>query len=204
MLANMDNRTLAKASAVCYALAALLALGALLHFVYRPVSFNPGWAMVGLGACLAFGGALAHNCGRETAEAVSRERSRAELLLAEMDQRQIAMDDLADGLEVAVFICDSQATILYANRRAREMFSHENPEGQNLPLVTMSLALGQLVREAAQQGASKEADLQFMHPGESTRHAKAWPQTKGGRVFVSVDEFSRNRTKRKVAAATKG
>lgn len=67
----MSNRTLALASAVCYALTGISAVAALAHFVFRPLPFNMGWLLVLFGAISAIAGIAAQNARVDVAEAIS-------------------------------------------------------------------------------------------------------------------------------------
>ncbi len=104
-----------------------------------------------------------------------------------MDQRQNAIDTLADGLDVAIFICDARANVLYSNQRASEMFKFENPVVRTVLAVTLSYDLEQLVLEAVKQHKPQSAEIAFSYPEDRTGSVKAW-QPEGGRVFVSIYE----------------
>ena len=186
----MNNRTLVTTSRVCFGVALILAAVSVYHFVAHPLNLNPGWFFVATGAVLILGGLISQNVNREHEEALSRSHSQKELLQAEMEQRQNAIDVLADGLDIAIFICDLRATILYANRRAVEMFKFENPVGRTILAVTLSYDLEQLVFDACRLGDAQDGELSFTYPDERVGLAKAWPQQDGARVFVSIYEIT--------------
>ncbi len=106
------------------------------------------------------------------------------------DQRQ-AVDALADGLDVALFVCDGQATVRYANRRAQEVFGFDRPAGRLLLEVTLSPPLEALVRAAATTGSAQPAEVSFGSTAERVGQAKAWTQSqRDGRVFLSLYEIT--------------
>jgi len=186
----MNNRTLVTTSRVCFGVAVLMAVAALYHFVAHPLSVNPGWFFVATGAVFIVGGLTAQNVNRDQTDALARTQSQNELLQAEMEQRQNAIDVLADGLDIAIFICDLRATILYANRRAMEMFNFANPIGRTILAVTLSYDLEQLVFDACRLNEVQDGELNFTYPDERAGLAKAWPQPDCGRVFVSIYEIT--------------
>lgn len=125
----------------------------------------------------------------EQEERLGREQSERNLLQTEIEIQRRSVDDLADGLDIAIFICDPRANILYANRRATELFDFEEPLGRNVLAVTLSHDLERLVVEAHREQNPKNAELVFPYPTERTGLAKAWA-TPDGRVFLSVYEIT--------------
>ncbi len=119
---------------------------------------------------------------------LERERSRASLLEAKLDSQRNAVDLLAEGLEIAVFLCDARPIILYANRKATEMFKFENPVGRTMLAVTLSYDLESLVTACAQTREKQHAELTFAYPDERTALAEAWMEPEGDRVFLSLYE----------------
>ncbi len=190
MMSAMNNRTLVTLARVCFLAASFLACLALYHFAVHQFQFNLGWTLVGFGTLIVAGGLVVQNIAREQSELATRQQSQVELLKSEMEQRQSAVDVLADGLDVAIFICDLRATILYANRRATEMFKFDSPVNRSILAVTLSHDLEQLVFEACRLGEKQEAELNFAYPEERVGMAAAWPQPHGDRVFVSIYEIT--------------
>lgn len=140
-------------------------------------------------AALAVGAAmgLSHEAQR-TSASLDREMSRTSLLEAKLESQRNAVDLLAEGLEIAVFLCDSRPTILYANRKATEMFRFENPVSRTILAVTLSYDLETLVTACAQTGEKQHAELTFAYPDERTALAEAWPEREGDRIFLSLYE----------------
>lgn len=124
----------------------------------------------------------------ESRNAHERERSRASLLEAKLDSQRNAIDRLAEGLEIAVFLCDPRAAILYANRKAIEMFQFDNPIGRTILAVTLSYDLESIVTSCAATGEKQHAELTFAYPDERTALAEAWKETDGERIFLSLYE----------------
>lgn len=123
-------------------------------------------------------------------DALGRRQSQVELLEAQVAQQKGSVDVLADGLEVAVFICDAKANILYANRRAWEMFRFEEPLGRSVLAVTLSYDLERLIVEAHRTEEPQNAELNFTYPEDRVGLAKAWTQPQSDRVFLSVYEIT--------------
>lgn len=140
-------------------------------------------------AALAVGAAmgLSHEAQR-TSASLDREMSRTSLLEAKLESQRNAVDLLAEGLEIAVFLCDSRPTILYANRKATEMFRFENPVSRTILAVTLSYDLEALVTACAHTGEKQHAELTFAYPDERTALAEAWPERDGDRIFLSLYE----------------
>ena len=109
----------------------------------------------------------------------------------EVDRHRDALDDLADGLDVLVFLVDSDGAVQYANTRATEAFRFPDPVGQTLLAVTLSRDLQELVKRAAEAGAVQRAEIVFSHPVERIGVAQVWPESSGGgRLFVSVYDIT--------------
>lgn len=140
---------------------------------------------------LVLAGVLAQKVGHLNADVLHQRESRSELLQAQLEQQRRAVDELADGLDVAIFICDSRAVIAYANRRACELFRLNNPVNRSILAVTLSYELEQLVIDAVQKGEERNAELTFAYPDERVGQAKAWSPNRGdNRVFLSVYEIT--------------
>lgn len=164
-------------------LLALLSAGLLLGGTQPTI---PGYAILGGAIILAGCGAFLQPRFREQAELNSQRQSHIELLEAQLAQQRTAVDNLADGLDVAIFICDSKAAVLYANRPAKLLFRVDNPVGRQLLAVTLSSDLEQLVLNANAHGSEQGSELSFASPVDRVGLAKAWPQQEGSRVFLSV------------------
>ena len=109
----------------------------------------------------------------------------------QLDEQKNAVDAMADGLEIAIFICDARANILYANRRAIDLFRFERPVGRNILAVTLSYDLEQLVIASGRSRTPQSAEINFTYPDERVGLSRVWSTEEGGeRVFVSVYEIT--------------
>lgn len=185
---SLNTRILVTILAICYGGASLCAALAVLGFV-RGGQFGT-WGLVLSAVLLATVGVLTQNTLRESDDLLARAQSQLELLNAEMDQRQNAVDVLADGLETGIFICDTRATILYANQRASDMFRFENPEGRSLLAVTISHDLEQQVFDCFRENRSITKEQTLSHPSDRVGICKVWPEGEGKRAFVSIYEIT--------------
>ena len=184
------GRSIAISSVLCFGGALLLAIvsAGLLLGTNNPV--YPAYATLGGAVVLAACGAVLQPRFREQAELITQRQSHIELLEAQLAQQRTAVDNLADGLDVAIFICDSKADILYANRPAKVFFRVENPVGRPLLAVTLSSEMEQLVINAVAHHSEQGSELSFASPVDRVGLAKAWPQDEGHRVFLSVYDIT--------------
>lgn len=157
-----------------------------LFSLFVPSVAVPG--MLGVISLATFGAIAHERRAHERANELARERSRASLLEAKLESQRNAVDLLAEGLEIAVFLCDTRPTILYANRKATEMFKFDNPVGRTILAVTLSYDLESLVTACAETREKQHAELAFAYPDERTALAEAWMEPDGDRVFLSLYE----------------
>lgn len=177
-------------TAISYGGAALLSL-LLVGRLAVPGAAPPQGLDLVLGAILLFfAGAVARGSLVEAAEANARLERRAKAAEELLVQQRNVVDDLADGLDVAVIICDPKATILYANRHSSELFRFSNPVGRTILTVTLSLDLEQLVLSTRESGEPQRREVQFTHPVERLALASAWPIDGGNRVIVSLYDIT--------------
>lgn len=128
---------------------------------------------------------------RTAAEAALHRQTQAEVLQAQLEEQRNAVDAMADGLEIAIFICDAKANILYANHRAIELFRFGRPVGRNILAVTLSHDLEQLVLEGCKTRIPQNAEIAFTFPDERVGHAQVWAaDERSDRVFLSVYEIT--------------
>lgn len=128
---------------------------------------------------------------RSASHLLAHRQSQIEILQGELQEQRNAVDAMADGLEIAIFICDEHANILYANRRAIELFRFERPIGRTILAVTLSHDLEQLVLEAIFNRQSKSAEIAFPYPDDRVGNARVWPtDANSERAFVSVYEIT--------------
>ena len=184
------NRALITSSALCYGGSIILVAIAAAVFLRGLPGINPGWTMLASAAILAISGGILQQLVREQAEALGQKQSQNELLEAQFAQQRTAVDTLADGLDIALFICDAKAEILFANKPALRLFHFDKPVGRTLLAVSLSYDLEQLVLRAAQSHTEQHAELTFAYPVDRVGLAKAWPQDEGSRVFLSIYDIT--------------
>ncbi len=138
---------------------------------------------------------------KEHQDALMQRTSQLQLLQTQLDEQQLAEDVLADGLDVALFICDHKAGIQFANRRAVEMFRVTGPIGRSILAATLSTDLEHLVIDVAEFHEPREAELTFKFPVERVGLAKAWPHRDLRRVFLSIYETTELRRLERIRQA---
>ncbi len=177
-------------SALCLGGAAVLAVLAVLDFAHA-FSLTAGWFLIVGGGVLGFAGVKAQEVLREQNEVLAQKHSESELLHTQIERQRKAVDALADGLDVAVFICDSKGHVLYANKRATDLFKFDDPVGRSILAVTLSYDLEQLILQANREQEPQSAELVFSYPDEKMGQAKAWVEhDERGRVFLSIYEIT--------------
>ena len=105
-------------------------------------------------------------------------------------RQRLALDELADGLNVMIFLTDTRTRILYANVRAIENFRFIDPEGQSILAVTLSNDIVDLVQEVADGGMPLSMESTLHHPDERNVVIQAWRETSADRVFVSIYDLT--------------
>ena len=164
-----------------------LVAGALLALLAPGNSFMP-WLLFGFAALTLWAASAAIALDRERQDALVQRKSQIDLLQVQLHEQQSAEDVLADGLDVALFICDLRAGIQFANRRAVEMFRVAGPIGRSILAATLSPDLEHLVIDVGQLQEAMQAELVFKFPEERVGLAKAWPHRDGRRIFLSIYE----------------
>lgn len=114
----------------------------------------------------------------------------AMVLQEKLLDEQRALDDLAVGLDVAIFIVDEKSVVLYANERAKEMFRFTQTNQKPLVGLTLSYDLESIANLAAKTSQSQTGEVLFSYPEERVGLVKAWPQSPGNRIFLTVYEIS--------------
>jgi len=132
---------------------------------------------------------LAYRALSREIEASGVRQTQIEQLHGELQSQRSSIDALADGLDVAVFICDPKANVRYANRRATTLFGFESPQGRPILSVTLSHELEQLVLAASRSQIRQQAEMSFRYPEERVGVAQAW-RGESDRVFLSVYDIS--------------
>jgi two-component system phosphate regulon sensor histidine kinase PhoR len=108
-----------------------------------------------------------------------------------MEEQKSAVDSLADGLDVAMFIVDNRAKVLYANRRAMGLFRNDASAGKILSAITLSNELDKLVESVAKSKTAETDEITFTYPEERIGVVKAWPQDgQDDHIFVSIIDIT--------------
>ncbi len=120
---------------------------------------------------------------RGLAAQVSRleEESDARMLLA--SQNREALDGMADGLDVLVFLVDRDLTVIYANAAASRTFGVEDPSGSTLLATTLSHELNEAVGATVLRGEGSRLELTLRHPEERTFAVQVWAGVDGSQQF---------------------
>ena len=186
----MSNSASRTAYQVCLAGTVLLTLLAFYQFSV-PASTKGAWFLA-LGAIVfAIAAAQARHASIAAQRTMTALSEQAEAARFSLEKQGDAIDSLADGLDVAVFVCNSKGVIQYANRRASEMFRMENPVGRSLLSMTLNYGLEQLTLDAIQSRSSTSAELTFAYPVERVGIAKAWlSDVNVEQAFVSIYEIT--------------
>jgi two-component system phosphate regulon sensor histidine kinase PhoR len=118
-------------------------------------------------------------------------QSQAKILVSRLETQQRSVDSLAEGLEVAIFICDQKSQILYANDRATRLFNFQDPRGRQLLAVTLSHELERIAMEAIRTLQPQSGEVSFALPGERVGLVRAWVNPDDpGRVFLSIYDIT--------------
>jgi two-component system phosphate regulon sensor histidine kinase PhoR len=182
----VDNRNPWQPSGI--AIAAGVVLAAVCFAAWGPGGLQADFRWLALlgAALLVVLGIVSRQVFLDQWRALRDETDRELQLEAELELQRNEIDALAEGLNVAIFICDAKATIQYANRRAEELFRFQNPVGRTLLAVTISIDLEKLVLQALAEQRPVEAEFTFSYPEEHIALAQAWPDPHTDRAFLSV------------------
>ncbi|MCO5297548.1 MAG: ATP-binding protein [Fimbriimonadaceae bacterium] len=167
--------------------APLLLVAAALLSWSGSVAIRAEWMLLGGAAVLALATSLIFREWRQVELDRREDAWRLELLELESTRQREAVDALADGLEVAILICGAKTQILYANRRARELFGFDDPRGRPIVAVTLSYELEKLVLGAEETGEPQSAELTFSYPEARVARVKAWLAPDGRALVTIID-----------------
>lgn len=148
-------------------------------------------ALTLFGAASLYGWLLSYQAvesARNDLQAAETENAR---LTREVNRHRDALDDLAEGLEILVFLLDTNLKVLYANRRATEAFRFPEPRGQSLLGVTLANDLVEQIQNLRDNDQAVSAELVLRHPEERTYQVHAWPESSGrDRIFLSLYDIT--------------
>ena len=128
------------------------------------------------------------------------EANRKELKFAEVDidllndllsEAEEQLDELANSIPGAVFICHPSGEILFCNQAAVQDFDFPEPVGKTILQVTLSMDLQQSVTSAVPQMIAKESEILLSHPQERVLKVKSWrPDPIAERVYLSLTDIT--------------
>ncbi|MFN7171661.1 MAG: sensor histidine kinase [Fimbriimonadaceae bacterium] len=122
-------------------------------------------------------------------DAQARRGHEIDALTMQLEHQQEAIDALAEGLDVAVLLCDSSAKILYANPRFVEMFAISQPIRKTVLTATLSPELEEMVLQTAQDGEPRDIEIRVRGAGQRTAIARSWKESRSSeRVYLSIYE----------------
>lgn len=121
---------------------------------------------------------------------LARAESEASVLQAQVEQQQSDVDVFADGLAVSIFICDSKATILYANSAAETLFRGIKPVGRPIIAISLNSSLENQVLATASTGDPITQEFTIAFPEDREVIASSWTDPSQSRVFVSIFDIS--------------
>jgi two-component system, OmpR family, phosphate regulon sensor histidine kinase PhoR len=158
------------------------------------VNGNPGsnpWLMFGLALLFGVIGVMSRKTIQSLSNSAALASRNTDAMRTEVERQRDLVDALADGLEIAVLICDARARILYSNERARTFFKVDNPVDKSVLAASLNYDLERLVLEAFRQREAQSAELSFSYPEEKVGLAKAWPSDiDSERIFLTIYEVT--------------
>lgn len=101
---------------------------------------------------------------------------------------------LADGIDVAILICNQRGIVQYANRAAKDLFQVKDPVRRALSAITVSTEVNTVFKEALSSQRRVESEVTFKLPDEVPTVVQVWAdRSEPDRVFVTVHDMSRLR-----------
>jgi len=108
-------------------------------------------------------------------------------------------EDVIEGLETPLFICDSHGTILSANRAAKEAFAFKEPKGHTLLDVTLSHDILRAIMNAGTRDEPFAAEINIPAPSDHVYHVLSWiSKSEPKRVFIAMRDLTPMRRLEKV------
>ena len=156
-------------------------------------SLNALWGVgFGMAAIVIFGGLHLANQERQHTELELTTALGLQVVLQEESSRhRDALDQLASGLDVMIFLTDANTQVLFANDRAQQAFRFDNTAGQRILSLTLSTELEQLILSAIQTHQMQRSEITFQNPVERVGIAQAWGEPPHfQRIFVSIYDIT--------------
>ncbi|HWP31151.1 MAG TPA: ATP-binding protein [Fimbriimonadales bacterium] len=112
-------------------------------------------------------------------------------------QRQF--EDVIEGLETPLFICDSHGTILNANRAAKEAFAFKEPKGHTLLDVTLSHDILHATTNAGTREKPYKIEINIPAPSDHVYHVLSWvSESEPKRIFIAMTDLTPMRRLEKI------
>lgn len=166
----------------------ILAIGAGLTGLLVPESRNLSViSLVIFGLSMLYGWFLTVRSAEKQMSRYKKQGTELKKTQQELIRHRSALDELADGLDQAIFLLRQNQTILYANRTASSFFGFQEPIGQTLLAVTLSNELQSLVEATIATGEPQQAEVTLRQPLERIVTATIWMESSPqARIFVSL------------------
>ncbi len=143
--------------------------------------------------CIAFGALLGAAAVLSTRAVAARHREIFELRNQHdfdenrIERLNIALDALADGLDVGIFLCDERGLVQFANRKVKAMFRADQPKGESILAITLSHELERLVTETIESRRHSSVEMHFTYPEDRIAIVQSWAEPpEWERVYVSI------------------
>lgn len=186
----VDKRSQLILFGACFGGAFLLIGGAIASAVNDSVKLPQAGILALSGALMFAIGVIARQIVGEKEQKLKDETEREHELAIELEQQRHAIDTLAEGLSIAILICDPRARILYANGRTSELFRFENPVGRTVLDVTLSYDLEKLFLSAMATKGRASGEFTITYPEERQILADCWPDEGTNRGFVALSDIT--------------
>lgn len=109
-------------------------------------------------------------------------------LLSEAEEQ---LEELADSIPGAVFICHPAGEVLFCNQAAKRDFNFPDPIGKSILQVTLSVDLQEAVATAIPRQSPQVSEVVLSHPEERTLTVSAWrPDPIAERVYLSLTDIT--------------
>lgn len=117
--------------------------------------------------------------------------TRVEQLQGEVRRHRDALDDLAEGLEIGIFLVDQNLRVLYANSLACDLFQTADPRGQTLLSVVFSNDVMEMLQKVVADASPVSAEMTLRQPEERIVRLHAWQDSSNkDRYFLSIHDIS--------------
>jgi len=111
----------------------------------------------------------------------------SKLVLSQKD----LVEELVMGQDAALFVCDSDTTVRFANKRAKEIFKFVQPIGQPILKVTLSHEISELISRAGGQSEPILEEIGIRTDDDRVFLVKAWRKPEDHRqLYLSMIDMT--------------